>query len=172
MKRRVLQSFLVCLLTLAACAPTSQPTPVPTLTLIAATQTPLPTTIPPTITSDPALISAESLLTATTAPQATATARNLAESDPIAAELIAIARRQVADETGLPTQRVRLVSVETVRWSDSSLGCPLPDQTYTQIEIDGYRIVLMAGEREYIFHTDFDRIIRCENEPQEPTNSP
>jgi hypothetical protein len=170
--RRVLYSFFVCLFVLAACVPASQPTLVPTLTLIPATQTPTPTTIPPTITTDPALISAESLLTATTVLQVTPTARNLADSDPIAAELIAIARRQVGDETGLATQRIRLVSVETVRWSDSSLGCPQPEQTYAQVEIEGYRIVLMAGDREYIFHTDFDRIVRCENEPQQPTATP
>ncbi|MDX2140136.1 MAG: hypothetical protein SF123_18760 [Chloroflexota bacterium] len=170
--RRVLHSFFISLFALAACAPAGQPTLAPTLTLIPATQTPTPTVIPATITNDPALISAESLLTATIAPQATATVRTLAESDPIAAELIAIAQRQVAEETGLPTQRIRVIAVETMRWSDSSLGCPQPEQTYAQVEIDGYRIVLMAGDREYIFHTDFDRIIRCETEPAPPTATP
>jgi hypothetical protein len=56
---------------------------------------------------------------------------------------------------------VRVVEVTAYRWPDSSLGCPLPNQRYTPVEIDGYRIVLRAGDRETIFHSDFDRVLPC-----------
>jgi len=85
----------------------------------------------------------------------------LLELDPVAAELAALAQQRIADQLDLPIRRIRIVDVRTVRWTDSSLGCPQPDQTYTQVETDGYRIVVSAGEQEYIFHSDFDRLLVC-----------
>jgi len=81
--------------------------------------------------------------------------------DPIAAELVVLARRRLADELDLPIQRIRLVDVTSARWEDSSLGCPLPDQNYTTLQIDGYRIVLGAGSEDYIFHSDSERLTPC-----------
>lgn len=87
------------------------------------------------------------------------------ELDPVAAELALLAQQRVAETLDLPVRRIHIVSVRAVRWTDSSLGCPQPDQSYAQAEIDGYRIVVSAGEREYAFHSDFDRLILCESEP-------
>lgn len=149
------------LLALAACAPNA-PAALPTLTLVPPTATQLPTTIPPTETPDENLTSAESLLTPTAQVEPTSDNSSLAESDPIAAELAALAQARVSDETELPTSRIRVVSVEAVRWSDTSLGCPQAEGNYEAVEIDGYRIVLTAGETTYIFHTDFDRVLPCD----------
>jgi hypothetical protein len=30
------------------------------------------------------------------------------------------------------------------------------------LNVDGYRIVLSAGDNEYLFHTDFDRALPCD----------
>ena len=73
-----------------------------------------------------------------------------------------LAQRRLGEELDLPTRRLRVIAVRPLQWPDSSLGCPLPDQTYTPIQMDGYRIVLGVGNSEYIFHSDFDRVIPCE----------
>ena len=54
----------------------------------------------------------------------------------------------------------------SVIWRDSSLGCPLEDQSYHEAEIVGYRLVVTAGEQEYIYHSDSTNVYPCtaENE--------
>jgi hypothetical protein len=83
--------------------------------------------------------------------------------DPIAAELAAMAQRRLGLDLDLPSLRITIVSVEPFIWADTSLGCPIPGGTYTSLAIDGYRIVLAARDQEYIFHTDFDRVIPCDS---------
>jgi len=163
MPRAVLLIALIILLTVgaAACAP-ADPTPlpaVPTAALIPATDTATPTDTPPTQT--PADLPAPGDVV----PTHTATAEvgdALLSEDVIAAELVGIAQRQVAAELGISERRVQVVEVVPVVWTDSSLNCPLPDQQITAMEIDGYRIVLEAGTREYVFHADFDRVLPCD----------
>jgi hypothetical protein len=86
----------------------------------------------------------------------------LVEIDPVAAELVALAQRRLAQELDVPTRRVRVVEVTPRTWDDSSLGCPVEGQDYSSVQIDGYRIVLAVGDDEYIFHTDFDRLMPCD----------
>lgn len=81
---------------------------------------------------------------------------------PVVVELVRIAQRRLAQQLDVPLQRVRLASIEPYRWTDSSLGCPLPEQTYYPVISDGYRIIVTVGDRAYHFHTDFDRVIQCE----------
>jgi hypothetical protein len=82
--------------------------------------------------------------------------------DPVASELAMLAQRRIAEDLNLPVRRVRIVEVTPYVWTDSSLGCPVPGETYTALTVDGYRIVLSAGDNEYIFHTDFDRPLPCD----------
>lgn len=88
----------------------------------------------------------------------------LLQIDPAAAELAALARRRVATELDLPVQRVRLVSIRPYTWTESSLGCPQPDQTYSTVSTEGYRIVVRAGEQDYLFHTDTATLFTCDPE--------
>ena len=53
-----------------------------------------------------------------------------------------------ASRTGAPVAGITVVSSEEVQWSDGSLGCPQPGMMYTQAIVNGYRIVVRAGERE------------------------
>lgn len=85
----------------------------------------------------------------------------LLETDPVAAQLIALAQRRLAAELDLPEARIRIVSVTPYTWIDSSLGCPDPGQTYRPVMIEGYRIEATAGDRVYIFHTDSERLNPC-----------
>jgi len=84
--------------------------------------------------------------------------------DPIAADMVSLARQRIASDRDLPTSRINLLDIYAVTWNDGSLGCPVEDQDYIEIEIDGYRLVLEVGDTEYIFHTDFDRPVICDVE--------
>lgn len=97
-----------------------------------------------------------------TATSETPSAAVTPESDPVAAQLVALVRRRLADELDLPESRIRVVSVTPYTWTDSSLGCPNPDQQYVPVVIEGYRIEASAGERAYVFHTDSERLSPCE----------
>lgn len=145
------------------CTPAVQDAPAPTVTLVPPTATATPTPITPTATNANTTapeVTIPAQQTDTTATDAAPSSR--IDIDPVAGQLAFVAQRQIADETGLPISRIRVIDVQTITWRDSSLGCPLPDQAYTQVETDGYRLVLQAGETEYIYHTDVDRVFRCD----------
>lgn len=175
MTSRSLLALLVLLL--AACAPAASNAPVPTLTLIPAADTATPTPIPPTQTPLPLPAPGDLAATpdAALAGEATpeASLDDLLATDPIAAELVALAQRLVADQLDLPVRRVRLVDVQPITWDDTSLGCPTPGQTYEAAAVDGYRIVLTTGDEFHLYHTDFDRVILCTAENERlPSSAP
>jgi hypothetical protein len=82
--------------------------------------------------------------------------------DPIAADMVALAQRRLATQLDLPTRRVRLVDVQTVTWTDSSLGCPVEGQTYNPAVVDGFRVEVAVADDVYIFHTNFESLMRCD----------
>lgn len=152
-----------CMGILAACnSAESTPIPVSTITLIPPTATTPATFVPPTATSAATLAPEITIeVVATTPTFAPSADESLLEVDPIASQLTFIAQRLVADQTGLATRRIQVLAVSAVTWLESSLGCPREGELYTQMEIDGYRIVLEAGDTRYIYHTDIDRVIPC-----------
>ena len=81
--------------------------------------------------------------------------------DPAAAELVALAQSRVATDLDIASRRVQLLELSAHIWEDTSLGCPQPDQTYPAVAIDGYRILLLAGDAEYLFHTDSTTLFPC-----------
>jgi hypothetical protein len=165
--RRLSLAGLGLALALAGCAG-APGAPAPTLTLIPATVTPTPTRAAPTSTPQ-TLTSPEDLQptrSASTADPAAAGA-SLLETDPVAADLAALAQRLLAEQANLPVRRVRVLDVQAVVWPDTSLGCPQPDQGYAQVLVPGYRIVVEAAGEQVIFHTDFDRALPCAPEDEQ-----
>jgi hypothetical protein len=57
-----------------------------------------------------------------------------------------------ASGAGVDPSAVKVISAEAVTWSDGALGCPLPDQMYTQALVPGYRVVLDVDGEEMSFH--------------------
>jgi len=84
-----------------------------------------------------------------------------AVADPLVAEFIAEAKAQLAEELGIAEGTIALVRSEAVDWSDSSLGCAEPGQTYAQVITPGYRIVLAVDETRYEYHADQQRMFLC-----------
>lgn len=86
--------------------------------------------------------------------------------DPFAADTFRLVQNLLAEELDISSRRVLLVSMSSIIWRESSLGCPLEDQEYHEVEVVGYRIVVTAGEQEYIYHSDSTNVYPCapENE--------
>lgn len=57
-------------------------------------------------------------------------------------------RFQVAEDA------VVLASAERVTWSDGSLGCPKPGQSYMQVLVPGYRVTAATAAGRMLYHTD------------------
>lgn len=81
--------------------------------------------------------------------------------DPLAAEFIDGARKDLASRLGISIDSIVLVRSEAVEWPDTSLGCPEPGEDYVQVPIPGYRIVLAVEETYYEYHTDMHRPQFC-----------
>jgi hypothetical protein len=79
------------------------------------------------------------------------------------------ARRFRVAESG-----VVLSHAEQVTWNDGSLGCPQPGQLYTQMLVDGYRIVAITNAGRMEYHTDAQGsvVVTCGGAPAAPRPRP
>jgi hypothetical protein len=81
------------------------------------------------------------------------------------------AKADLAGRLGVQPGQITLVSSEEVTWPDGSLGCPQPGMRYTQALVDGTRIVLAAGGKQYHYHAGGRRgPFLCTN-PQPPVGN-
>jgi hypothetical protein len=72
---------------------------------------------------------------------------------------VRLAIEDLVKKTGVRAERVCLLRVETVEWSDASLGCPREGMVYAQVITPGFLVVLGANGREYTYHTDWGRFV-------------
>ena len=70
---------------------------------------------------------------------------------PFAAEIDA-ARQDLAERLSLQPSQIHLQQARAVTWRDGSMGCPAPDQFYTQALVPGYLIVLEAEGDTHHYH--------------------
>lgn len=84
------------------------------------------------------------------------------EGDLEAATEAAVA--DLAEHAGVDPDRIEVVTAEAVTWSDGSLGCPQPDQMYTQALVPGRRVVLAIDGEEFHYHGGRDGALsRCDD---------
>ena len=77
-------------------------------------------------------------------------------TDPIVAEIAGLA--------GVPADQVVVVSAEPVTFPDGGLGCPEPGMAYTQVLVDGYKVVATAAGKTYDYRgTGAGTFRRCTN---------
>lgn len=60
----------------------------------------------------------------------------------------------LAEQLSVDTGQITLFSLERIIWADSCLGIPIQGETCTNVEMPGFRVILMAGEDHYTYHTD------------------
>jgi len=86
--------------------------------------------------------------------------------DPALRRLVERARKNLAARLSIDADTIELLEVESVVWSDGSLGCAQPGRVYTQALVDGIRIRLRVGKRIYHYHGGGRREpFLCENPP-------
>ena len=77
-------------------------------------------------------------------------------TDPIVAEIAGLA--------GVPADQVVVVSAEAVTFPDGGLGCPEPGMAYTQVHVDGYKVIATAAGKTYDYRgTGAGTFRRCTN---------
>lgn len=64
------------------------------------------------------------------------------------------AMTELAEKLSIQKDQITLISVQSVVWSDSSLGCPQPDMYYLMVLTDGYRVVLAVEDQPYYYHAN------------------
>jgi hypothetical protein len=72
----------------------------------------------------------------------------------------------LSKRTGIPPADIKVVSVEAVDWPDTSIGCPEPGRMYAQVLVPGYRIILEAGGKTYVYHSAGAGASLCQPQPQ------
>ena len=151
-RRQLLVLAFLPLLSTVACQPVT-PLPVPTPGLTAESTTDAPVT---EIPAAEAAITEEATMSTT---PALAGAPALADSQPVRQAIADLARTLALD-----TAAIEVVEASPVVWPDGSLGCPEPGMMYTQVTVEGIRIILRAQGQEYNYHGGGNRDpFLCEN---------
>jgi hypothetical protein len=86
--------------------------------------------------------------------------------DPIAQSMVDLTRQDAARRLKAPEAEIKLVSLLTVNWPDSSLGCPKAGADYEDREMSGYRIVFQAADQMIIYHSSIRDFVRCAPEEE------
>jgi hypothetical protein len=79
----------------------------------------------------------------------------------IPASLLDAMLQQASDLSSMPVSELTIERAEAVTWNDGSLGCPEPGMMYTQALVDGYWVVIRAGEAVYDFRGSGTRFRLC-----------
>lgn len=84
-------------------------------------------------------------------------------------------RVDLAERTGIASDRLLITQAEAVIWNDGSLGCPQPDILYTQALVNGFWVILEADGKKYDYRaSESGYFFICENEfpPVSPPSIP
>ena len=74
------------------------------------------------------------------------------EGWPVAPALIEAALVDLMSTVGVARDEIVILRAELVTWRSGALGCPVPDRSYTQALVDGYRIELSVDGSTYWYH--------------------
>jgi hypothetical protein len=79
----------------------------------------------------------------------------------------------LAASLGIDPSTIEVIKAESVVWGDGSLGCPEPGMMYTEALVNGYWVVLLAGDREYDYRASQKGYFRlCEGKGVGPVVGP
>lgn len=67
--------------------------------------------------------------------------------------LAELAVANLAQRLDIPEDDIEVVRSESVSWPNGAIGCPEPGMMYTQAIVEGFQIVLEAGDRYYDYHS-------------------
>jgi hypothetical protein len=77
--------------------------------------------------------------------------------------LVADARADLAQRSGVSSDDVEVVEVLAVTWPDGALGCPREGMAYPQVQVDGVLVRLRVNGQVFDYHGDGQRpLFLCE----------
>jgi hypothetical protein len=85
-------------------------------------------------------------------PSATVTPPSPGDVAPGLAPFVDTAVADLASQLGIGEGDITVIVAELVVWPDGALGCPQPGMEYTQVRVDGYRILLGAKGARFAYH--------------------
>ena len=77
-----------------------------------------------------------------------------------------VARQTLVQATDVEADSITIVSVETVEFSDSSLGCPQPDMAYLAVITPGHKVIAEAAGKSYDIRINGQHGLVCSPAPQ------
>ncbi len=77
--------------------------------------------------------------------------------DPSLEKIVTQAKTDLANRLSIDPEQVELLEAASVTWPDGSLGCPQPDMSYTQVQVDGLRLRLRVADQIYEYHSGGNR---------------
>lgn len=79
-------------------------------------------------------------------------------------DLLEAMKADLADRLNVDRSGIEVRSGRAVTWSDGSLECPEPGESYTQALVDGYHVILVVEGGEYDYRSDGTRYFKlCQN---------
>jgi len=111
------------------------------------------------------------LPTATPLPQQEVADPTVAPAPDKAEAVVAAVIADLHDRLGVAVE-IAVQEVTPTDFSDTSLGVPEPNQTYTQVLTPGYVIRLVAGDQVYVYHGSRERVVLATQEAGEANSLP
>ena len=72
--------------------------------------------------------------------------------------------QDLARRLGVKASALQVMSVQSVLWNDSSLGCPQPERAYLPAQTPGMRVVFQHAGKTYQYHgSERGDFVYCEN---------
>jgi len=159
MHRKSAATVVALLMSLAACGQAVDNPPTTAATTPGATQGPADLPDEPGATAEPVSPSAvPGAVTSTTEPAiepdpgAPLTTVPEPKIPPGLEPFVAGARRDLAAILGVEETTITVAVVEAIVWPDAALGCPQPGIEYSQVQVEGWRAVLVHGSASYAYH--------------------
>ena len=116
-----------------------------------------------TIVATPATVNLGEVTPAATAEGDEATEMPLPGAPDPARTMATKAKSALAHYLDVDPAEIEVLSIKTMEWRDSSLGCARPGQSYQKVMTPGFQITLQVLGREFEYHTDReDTVIRCD----------
>lgn len=82
----------------------------------------------------------------------------------VPAQLLNSILKDLAQRSGVSTEKITVLQAQEIVWNDGSLGCPQPGTMYTQALVDGFRVILQVGDKQYDYHASKNGyFFLCEN---------
>jgi hypothetical protein len=79
-------------------------------------------------------------------------------------DMLSLMSQDLQQRLGAPTSVFRVLSVQSVVWDDSSLGCPQPGYSYLPAQTPGVRVVLGYEGKAYQYHgSERGNFVYCEH---------